>query len=287
MFNLFSGGASAFYVFALGIMPYISASIIMQLMTLVSSLQLEAKKEGRVVARLPSTPATELFTGRHLGSLLGCRLESSTDWFGCLTQVGILNHHCCNFGNWTMFLMWLGGQITERGLGNGISIIIFAGIVAGLPNAVGGSLLELVVLGLMNIFCNYHLSLMDCGGDILVVFVERGQRRILVNYAKRQVGNKVLWRSSSHLPLKVEYGRRDSSDLRILDHYISGDNHRHGLLKVLRIRNLVLCEFLKDLASSLSTGEPVSPCLLYAVYNHFLLLLYTALVFTAKKLLTI
>jgi len=204
MFNMFSGGAlSRFTVFALGIMPYISASIIMQLMAVVSP-QLEAlKKEGesgrRKITQYTRYGTLVLAMFQALG--IAVALESQRGLvidpgmaFRLTTMITLVTG--------TMFLMWLGEQITERGLGNGISIIIFAGIAAGLPNAVGG-LLELVRTGSMNALSAILICAIVAAVTFFVVFVERGQRKILVNYAKRQVGNKVYGGQSSHLPLKL------------------------------------------------------------------------------------
>ena len=192
MFNMFSGGAlSRFTIFALGIMPYISASIIMQLMTYVLPTFEQIKKEGEA-GRRKITQYTRYGTlGLALFQSLGIALalESSAGLviapgFGFrLTSVVTLTAG-------TMFLMWLGEQITERGLGNGISILIFGGIAAGLPNAIGG-LLELVRTGAMNIIVALLVVVLVGVVTYFVVFVERGQRKILVNYARRQVGNKV------------------------------------------------------------------------------------------------
>ena len=192
LFNMFSGGAlSRFTVFALGIMPYISASIIMQLMGYVLPAFEQMKKEGEA-GRRKMTQYTRYGTvGLALFQSIGIAiaLESSpglvlNPGFGFrMTAVVSLTAG-------TMFLMWLGEQITERGLGNGISIIIFAGIAAGLPNAVGG-LLELVRTGAMSIIVALFIVVAIALVTYFVVFVERGQRKILVNYARRQVGNKV------------------------------------------------------------------------------------------------
>lgn len=204
MFNMFSGGAlSRFTIFALGIMPYISASIIMQLMA-VASPQLEAlKKEGEAGRRKITqytrygTVALALFQGLGIAIALEAQpgLVLEPGFLFRLTTVATLL-------TGTMFLMWLGEQITERGLGNGISIIIFAGIAAGLPNAIGG-LLELVRTGAMHPLTAIVISILVFFVTAFVVFVERGQRKILVNYAKRQVGNKVYGGQASHLPLKL------------------------------------------------------------------------------------
>ncbi|MEN9466110.1 MAG: hypothetical protein RL081_111, partial [Pseudomonadota bacterium] len=204
LFNMFSGGAlSRFTVFALGIMPYISASIIMQLLTYVLPTFEQLKKEGEA-GRRKITQYTRYGTlGLALFQSLSIAmaLESSaglviTPGFGFrLTAVVTLTAG-------TMFLMWLGEQITERGLGNGISILIFGGIAAGLPSAIGG-LLELVRTGAMSIIIALLIVVLVALVTYFVVFVERGQRKILVNYARRQVGNKVYGGQSSHLPLKL------------------------------------------------------------------------------------
>ena len=204
LFNMFSGGAlSRFTVFALGIMPYISASIIMQLMSYVVPSLEALKKEGesgkRKITQYTRYGTLGLGTFQSLGIALA--LEGSqglviTPGFGFrMTAVVSLVAG-------TMFLMWLGEQITERGLGNGISILIFGGIVAGLPAALGG-LFELVRTGAMSAVACLFIVAVVIFVTFAVVFVERGQRKILVNYAKRQVGNKVYGGQSSHLPLKL------------------------------------------------------------------------------------
>jgi preprotein translocase subunit SecY len=203
LFNMFSGGAlSRFTVFALGIMPYISASIIMQLMTYVVPTLEALKKEGEAGrARSRSTRATARWAGAVpvAGHRAGAgRLARP----GAGPGFGFRMTAVVSLVAGTMFLMWLGEQITERGLGNGISILIFAGIVAGLPSAIGGP----VRAGAHRCDEHHRLPVHHRRGDLRdlrVVFVERGQRKILVNYAKRQVGNKVYGGQSSHLPLKL------------------------------------------------------------------------------------
>ena len=204
MFNMFSGGAlERFSVLALGIMPYISASIIMQLLSVVVP-QLEAlKKEGesgrRKITQYTRYGTLVLATFQALG--IAIALESQP---GLVFEPGLAFRLTAvvTLVTGTMFLMWLGEQITERGLGNGISIIIFAGIAAGLPSAIGG-LFELVRTGSMNALSAILICIVVAAVTYLVVFIERGQRKILVNYAKRQVGNKVYGGQSSHLPLKL------------------------------------------------------------------------------------
>jgi preprotein translocase subunit SecY len=276
MFNMFSGGAlSRFTIFALGIMPYISASIIMQLMS-VASPQLEAiKKEGEA-GRRKITQYTRYGTlGLALFQGLGIAVALES-------QAGLVNDPGMMFRlttvstlvTGTMFLMWLGEQITERGLGNGISIIIFAGIAAGLPNAIGG-LLELVRTGAMHPLTALIICVLVVVVTAFVVFVERGQRKILVNYAKRQVGNKIYGGQSSHLPLKLNMS---------------------GVIPPIFASSIILFPatlagwfgsgpsmgWLKDVAATLSPGQPIY-VMLYAAAIIFFCFFYTALVFNAKE----
>jgi preprotein translocase subunit SecY len=276
LFNMFSGGAlSRFTVFALGIMPYISASIIMQLLTYVLPTFEALKKEGEA-GRRKITQYTRYGTlGLALFQSLGIAmaLESSAGLviapgFGFrLTTVVTLTAG-------TMFLMWLGEQITERGLGNGISILIFGGIAAGLPNAIGG-LLELVRTGAMSIIVALIIVVLVALVTYFVVFVERGQRKILVNYARRQVGNKVYGGQSSHLPLKLNMAGVIppifASSIILLpatiaNWFSTGDSMR----------------WLKDISSTLSPGQPVY-VMLYAAAIVFFCFFYTALVFNSRE----
>jgi preprotein translocase subunit SecY len=223
MFNMFSGGAlSRFAVFALGIMPYISASIIMQLMSVVSP-QLEAlKKEGeagrRKITQYTRYGTLVLATFQALG--IAVALESQA---GLVIDPGMAFRFTTvvTLVTGTMFLMWLGEQITERGLGNGISIIIFGGIVAGLPGALGG-LFELVRTGSMSALAAILICIIAAAVTYVVVFIESGQRKILVNYAKRQVGNKIYGGQSSHLPLKLNM----SADFCVVDHLVSSYDYQ-------------------------------------------------------------
>jgi preprotein translocase subunit SecY len=276
LFNMFSGGAlSRFTIFALGIMPYISASIIMQLLTYVLPSFEALKKEGEA-GRRKITQFTRYGTlGLALFQSLGIAvaLESSAGLviapgFGFrLTTVVTLTAG-------TMFLMWLGEQITERGLGNGISILIFGGIAAGLPNAIGG-LLELVRTGAMSIIVSLLIVVLVALVTYFVVFVERGQRKILVNYARRQVGNKVYGGQSSHLPLKLNMAGVIppifASSIILLpatvaNWFSTGDSMR----------------WLKDISSTLSPGQPVY-VMLYAAAIVFFCFFYTALVFNSRE----
>jgi preprotein translocase subunit SecY len=276
MFNMFSGGAlSRFTIFALGIMPYISASIIMQLMS-VASPQLEAlKKEGEAGRRKITqytrygTVALALFQGMGIAVALEAQpgLVNDPGFLFRLTTVSTLV-------TGTMFLMWLGEQVTERGLGNGISIIIFAGIAAGLPNAIGG-LLELVRTGAMHPLTALIICMLVVVVTAFVVFVERGQRKILVNYAKRQVGNKIYGGQSSHLPLKLNMSGVIppifASSIILFPATVAG---WFGSGESMR--------WLKDIAGALSPGQPIY-VMLYAAAIIFFCFFYTALVFNSKE----
>ncbi len=276
MFNMFSGGAlSRFTVFALGIMPYISASIIMQLMTVVSP-QLEAiKKEGeagrRKITQYTRYGTVILATFQAIG--ISIALEGQA---GLVLEPGMMFRvtTMITLVAGTMFLMWLGEQITERGLGNGISIIIFAGIAAGLPQAIGGTL-ELTRTGTFSIPLVLLLFVGALLVTALVVFVERGQRKILVNYAKRQVGNKVYGGQSSHLPLKLNMAGVIppifASSIILFPATIAGWFGSHEGMS-----------WLKDLGAALSPGQPIY-VLLYATAIIFFCFFYTALVFNPRE----
>ncbi len=276
LFNMFSGGAlSRFTVFALGIMPYISASIIMQLMTYVVPSLEAIKKEGEA-GRRKITQYTRYGTlGLAIFQSLGIAiaLEGSAGLVNS-PGMGFRLTAVVSLVAGTMFLMWLGEQITERGLGNGISIIIFAGIAAGLPSAIGG-LFELVRTGAMSIIAALFIIAIVIGVTYLVVFVERGQRKILVNYAKRQVGNRVYGGQSSHLPLKINMSGvippifASSIILlpaTIVSWFATGDGLR----------------WLKDIAALLSPGQPIY-VMLYAAAIVFFCFFYTALVFNSRE----
>jgi preprotein translocase subunit SecY len=276
LFNMFSGGAlSRFTLFALGIMPYISASIIIQLMGYVVPAFEQLKKEGES-GRRKITQYTRYGTlGLALFQSLGIAmaLESSS---GLVMSpgLGFRVTTVVTLTAGTMFLMWLGEQITERGLGNGISILIFGGIAAGLPGAVGG-LLELVRTGAMSIIVALLIVVVVGFVTYFVVFVERGQRKILVNYARRQVGNKVYGGQSSHLPLKLNMS---------------------GVIPPIFASSIILLPatvadwfstgssltWLKDISATLSPGQPVY-VLIYASAIVFFCFFYTALVFNSKE----
>ena len=281
MFNMFSGGAlSRFTVFALGITPYISASIIMQLVSIVSPTMEALKKEGESGRRKITQYTRYATVGLALFQAFGIAvaLESQPGLvldpgfgFRFVTVVTLLTG--------TMFVMWLGEQITERGLGNGISIIIFAGIAAGLPNALGG-LFSQVSQGAIGAPSAILIVLLVAAVTYAVVFVERGQRKILVNYAKRQVGNKIYGGQTSHLPLKLNMAGvippifASSIILfpaTIVDWFSKGADNSNPVVR-----------FLKDLAASMAPGEPIH-ALLYAVAIVFFCFFYTALVFNSKE----
>ncbi|MCU4118152.1 preprotein translocase subunit SecY [Variovorax sp. N23] len=276
LFNMFSGGAlSRFTVFALGIMPYISASIIMQLMTYVLPSFEQLKKEGesgrRKITQYTRYGALGLALFQSFS--IAVALESSaglviTPGFGFRITAMV------SLTAGSMFLMWLGEQITERGLGNGISILIFAGIAAGLPNAIGG-LASLVTTGAMNPIIALFIIAVVVLVTYFVVFVERGQRKILVNYARRQVGNKVYGGQSSHLPLKLNMAGvippifASSIILlpaTVVGWFSTGDSMR----------------WIKDIAGALTPGQPIY-VMLYAAAIVFFCFFYTALVFNSKE----
>jgi len=276
LFNMFSGGAlSRFTVFALGIMPYISASIIMQLMTYVVPTLEALKKEGEA-GRRKITQYTRYGTlGLAIFQALGIALAlEGTGGLVITPGMGFRVTAVVSLVAGTMFLMWLGEQITERGLGNGISILIFAGIAAGLPGAIGG-LFELVNTGAMSIIAALFIITIVILVTYGVVFVERGQRKILVNYAKRQVGNKIMGGQSSHLPLKLNMSGvippifASSIILlptTVVSWFATGDSLR----------------WLKDLSAALSPGQPVY-VMLYAAMIVFFCFFYTALVFNSRE----
>ncbi|MBX3627074.1 MAG: preprotein translocase subunit SecY [Rhizobacter sp.] len=276
LLNVFSGGAlQRFTVFALGIMPYISASIIMQLMTYVVPSLEALKKEGEA-GRRKITQYTRYGTlGLALFQALGIALAlEGSPGLVISPGFGFRMTAVVSLVAGTMFLMWLGEQITERGLGNGISILIFGGIAAGLPSAIGG-LLELVRTGAMSVLVAMFIVVLIGAVTYVVVFVERGQRKILVNYAKRQVGNKVYGGQSSHLPLKLNMSGvippifASSIILlpaTIVGWFATGDSLR----------------WLKDLAAALSPGQPIY-VMLFAAAIVFFCFFYTALVFNSRE----
>jgi preprotein translocase subunit SecY len=275
LFNMFSGGAlERMSIFALGIMPYISASIIVQLLSSVVP-QLEALKKEGEAGRRKITQYTRYLTVllalvQGLGMVVGLGNQ------GMAYAPGFMFHFVAvtSLITGALFLMWLGEQITERGIGNGISMLIFAGIVAGLPQAIGQSL-EQARQGEMSILVLLFILALAVAVIFLVVFIERGQRRITVNYAKQQRGNRVYQAQSSHLPLKVNMA---------------------GVIPAIFASSLLLfpasvaqwfgkgsnAEWLQDLALAIGPGQPLN-ILLFSVLVVFFCFFYTALMFNPRE----
>ena len=280
MFNMFSGGAlERASLFALGIMPYISASIIMQLMSSVLPKLEQLKKEGesgrRKITQYTRYGTVGLATFQAIGISMALQSQSAGGMAIVSQQgPGFVFTATISLVTGTMFLVWLGEQITERGIGNGISLIIFAGIVAGLPSAIGGTL-ELVRTGEMNALMVIFLFVLAAVVTAFVVFVERGQRRITVNYAKRQQGRKIFQAQSTHLPLKLNMA---------------------GVIPPIFASSIILfpatlgqwfgssesMRWMLDITSKLSPGEPIYVAA-YAAAIIFFCFFYTALVFNSKE----
>jgi preprotein translocase subunit SecY len=280
MFNMFSGGAlERLSVFALGIMPYISALIIMQLLMVVHPKLAQLKKEGaagkRKITQYTRYGTLVLATFQALG--IAIALESqSAGGLSVVVDPGLLFRvtTVITLVTGTMFLMWLGEQITERGIGNGISLIIFAGIVAGLPAAIGGTL-ELARTGQLHTFLVITLLLLALAVTAFVVFVERAQRRIPVHYAKRQQGRKMMAGQVTHLPLKLNMAGVIppifASSIILFPATIAGwFGASEGM------------SWLQDISTLMSPGQPMY-VLAYAVAIIFFCFFYTALVFNPKE----
>lgn len=280
LFNMFSGGSlSRFTVFALGIMPYISASIVMQLLTYVVPTFEQLKKEGesgrRKITQYTRFGALGLALFQSFG--IAVALEASAGLVNT-PGIGFRLTAVVSLTAGAMFLMWLGEQITERGLGNGISILIFAGIAAGLPSALGG-LFELVRTGAMNPLISMLIIVVVALVTYFVVFVERGQRKILVNYARRQVGNKAYGGQSSHLPLKLNMAGVIppifASSIILLPATLIGWFSSGAT-------ESSVVGFFKDVANALAPGQPVY-VMFYAAAIIFFCFFYTALVFNSRE----
>jgi preprotein translocase subunit SecY len=280
MFNMFSGGAlMRLSLFALGIMPYISASIIMQLMTVVIPTMEQMKKEGesgrRKISQFTRYGTVVLATFQAIGISIALQNQTAGGLSVVLNPgIGFIFITTITLVTGTIFLMWLGEQVTERGIGNGISMIIFAGIVSGLPKAVG-STLELARTGEMNGGFIILLFLLSISVTALVVFVERGQRRILINYPKRQQGRKLYAGQSSFLPLKLNMAGVIppifASSIILFPATIAGwFSNTEGL------------SWLQDVATKLSPGQPIY-VMFYATAIIFFCFFYTALVFNSKE----
>jgi len=280
LFNMFSGGAlSRFSVLALGVMPYISASIIMQLMTTVVPSLEQLKKEGesgrRKITQYTRYGTVVLAVFQALGIAIALEGQRAGGLPVVIEPgIGFKFVTVVTLVTGTMFLMWLGEQMTERGIGNGVSLIIFAGIVAGLPRAIGGTL-ELARTGAFSVPIIIVLFALAVAVTGFVVFVERGQRRITVNYAKRQMGRQVYAAQTSHLPFKINMA---------------------GVIPPIFASSLILfpatigswfgqsesMRWLKDIATTLSPGQPIY-VLLYAAAIIFFCFFYTALMFNPKE----
>ncbi|MGR8947237.1 MAG: preprotein translocase subunit SecY [Gammaproteobacteria bacterium] len=281
MFNMFSGGAlERFSVVALGIMPYISASIIMQLLTVVHPKLEQLKKEGesgrRKITQYTRIGTVFLATFQAIGVAVMLERQSAAG-MSLVIDPGLGFRIICvtTLVTGTLFLMWLGEQVTERGIGNGISMIIFAGIVAGLPSAIGGTL-ELARTGELNFLTVLVLFGLAIGVTALVVFVERAQRRITINYAKQQRGRQQYGGQSSHLPLKLNMAGVIppifASSIILFPATIGGwFGNAEGMT------------WLRDLSSTLSPGQPLY-VMFYAAAIIFFCFFYTALVFNPKEM---
>ncbi len=280
MFNMFSGGAlMRLSLFALGIMPYISASIIMQLMTVVVPAMEQIKKEGesgrRKISQYTRYGTVVLATFQAIGISMALQNQTAGG-LGVVINPGVsfIVITTVTLVTGTIFLMWLGEQVTERGIGNGISLIIFAGIVSGLPSAIGGTL-ELARTGEMNGAFIVLLFIVAIAVTALVVFVERGQRRIIINYPKRQQGRKMMAGQSSFLPLKLNMAGVIppifASSIILFPSTIAGwFSGNEGL------------GWLQDVSTMLSPGQPIY-VLFYATAIIFFCFFYTALVFNSKE----
>lgn len=278
--DMFSGGAlSRFSVFAIGIMPYISAAIIMQLLTHVDPRLKELRKEGeqgrRKIMKYTRYGTVALATFQALGVAIALESQSAGGLQVVLVPgFGFRITTVVTLVTGTVFLMWLGEQVSERGIGNGISIIIFAGIVAGLPSAVGGTL-ELARTGQLHTLLVLLLIVIALAVTAFVVFVERGQRRITVNYAKRQVGRKMYAGQSSHLPLKLNMAGVIppifASSIILFPSTLGG-----------WFANAEGMSWLRNITTTMQPGQPVY-VMLYAFAIIFFCFFYTALVFDPKE----
>ncbi len=275
MFNMFAGGAvERMAIFALGIMPYISASIIVQLMTSVVPALEQLKKDGeqgrKVINQYTRYGTVLLATVQAYAIAVG--LQGSQ---GIVTDPGpfFLFSTVITLVGGTMFLMWLGEQITARGIGNGISLIIFSGIVANLPQAISGTL-ELGRTGALSTPIILAVIVLTIAVIGIIVFVERAQRRLLIQYPKRQVGNRMFQGDTSHLPLKLNTAGVIppifASSLLLLPATIAGFAQSHNMPS-----------WATTVLASLGHGQPLYMAL-YAAMIVFFAFFYTALVFNPK-----
>jgi len=273
--NVFSGGAlERMSILALGILPYISASIIMQLMTAVTPQLEQLKKEGEAGRRKISQWTRYLTVVLALVQGTGMTVGLANQGLTYVTGLSFYVTAVASLVTGAVFMMWLGEQITERGIGNGISLLIFAGIVAGLPAAIGQSL-EQARQGEISILILLGILVLAAVVIYLVVFIERGQRRITVNYAKRQQGRRMMQAQASHLPLKVNMAGVipaifASSILlfpaSVAPGFGSGDSS----------------DWLQDLAVAIGPGQPLN-ILLFTGFIVFFCFFYTALMFNPQE----
>ncbi|RRV36384.1 preprotein translocase subunit SecY [Stutzerimonas stutzeri] len=274
LFNMFSGGAlERMSIFALGIMPYISASIIMQLMTAVSPQLEQLKKEGEAGRRKISQYTRYGTLVLAIVQAVGMSVGLAGQGVAFSNDFGFYFVAITTFVSGAMFMMWLGEQITERGVGNGISMLIFAGIVAGLPGALGQSF-ESARQGDINIIALLAVGLLAVAIIGFVVFIERGQRRIAVHYAKRQQGRKVFAAQTSHLPLKVNMAgvipAIFASSILLFPASLGqwfGQSENMG--------------WLADVSQAIAPGQPLN-ILLFSAGIIFFCFFYTALMFNPK-----
>lgn len=274
MFNMFSGGAlSRLSIFALGIMPYISASIILQMATHVVPALQQLRKEGesgrRKITQYTRYGTVVLSSFQAMAAAAALQTNQALN-----PGTNVMVVAAVTLVTGTMFLMWLGEQITERGIGNGISMIILSSILSGLPSAITGTL-ELVNTGAMNAALPFVLAILVLGVTGFVVFMERAQRRITVNYAKRQQGRRLYAGQTSHLPFKINMS---------------------GVIPPIFASSLILfpatlaswagtsqaVSWLQRVAATLSPGQPVY-ILLYTALIMFFCFFYTALVFNSRE----
>ena len=275
MFNMFSGGAlERLSLFALGVMPYISSAIIMQLMSAIIPYLKELKKEGeqgrRTITKYTRYGTVVLATFQAIGVAIALQSQNVS----YITGFGFISVVAISLVTGTMFLMWLGEQINERGIGNGISILIFAGIVAGLPSAFGGTL-ELANTGELSPPLVMLILFLAIAVTAFVVFAEKGQRRVTINYARQQRGQKLFAAPSSHLPLKLNMS---------------------GVIPPIFASSIILFPatlgqwfgraegmgWLSEISNALSPGQPLYIAF-YAFAIIFFCFFYTAIVFDARE----
>jgi len=280
MVNMFSGGAlKRLSIFALGIMPYISASIILQLMAVVIPKLEQIKKEGesgRKKINQYTRYATVLLASFQSVGVAIALTNQTASGVAVVTNPGVhfIFVTAVSLVSGTVFLMWLGEQITERGIGNGISIIIFSGIVVGLPSAIGGTL-ELVrtgEMGALSIISLFAIAMLVTG---FVVFIERGQRRITINYAKRQEGRKMYAAHKSFLPLKLNMSG-------VIPPIFASSIILFPATIASWFGNNESLSWLQDIATTLSPGQPLY-VIFYASAIVFFCFFYAAMVFNANE----